>query len=65
MLFRSLEQRADDREEIVAPRLQAYDKQTEPLVAYYKRLGRLHTVDASKSVPDVMRTIGDIVIAAI
>jgi adenylate kinase len=60
-----LEQRADDREEIVAPRLQAYDRQTAPLVAYYKRLGRLHTVDASKSVSDVMRTIGDIVIAAI
>ena len=56
-----LEQRADDREEIVAPRLQAYERQTAPLVAYYKRLGRLHTVDASKSVPDVMCTISEIV----
>ena len=46
-------QRPDDREEIVAPRLQAYHKQTEPLVAYYKRLGLLHEVDASKSVEDV------------
>jgi len=46
-------QRPDDREEIVAPRLQAYHKQTEPLVAYYRRLGLLHDVDASKIVEEV------------
>jgi adenylate kinase len=56
-----LEQRPDDREEIVAPRLQAYEKQTEPLVAYYRRLGRLHEVDASQSVTDVARRVMDIV----
>jgi adenylate kinase len=60
-----LEQRPDDREEIVAPRLQAYAKQTAPLVAYYKRLGRLHSVDASKSVPEVTRRINEIVCAAL
>jgi adenylate kinase len=59
-----LEQRPDDREEIVAPRLQAYERQTAPLVAYYKRLGRLHTVDASQRVPDVMRRINEIVCGA-
>jgi len=48
-----LEQRLDDREEIVGPRLQAYERQTAPLVAYYRRLGRLHDVDASKSVEEV------------
>jgi adenylate kinase len=56
-----LEQRADDREEIVAPRLQAYEKQTAPLVAYYRRLGRLHEVDASQSVADVARQVIEIV----
>jgi adenylate kinase len=50
-------QRPDDREEIVAPRLHAYHKQTEPLVAYYKRLGLLHDVDASKSVEEVEQHI--------
>jgi adenylate kinase len=50
-------QRPDDREEIVAPRLQAYHKQTEPLVAYYKRLGLLHDVDASKSVEEVEQQV--------
>jgi adenylate kinase len=59
-----LEQRPDDREEIVAPRLQAYEKQTAPLVAYYRRLGRLHEVDASQSVADVARQVIEIVYKA-
>jgi adenylate kinase len=59
-----LEQRPDDREEIVAPRLQAYEKQTAPLVAYYRRLGRLHTVDAAKSVEEVTQQVLDIVCKA-
>jgi adenylate kinase len=50
-------QRPDDREEIVAPRLRAYEKQTSPLVAYYKRLGLLHDVDASRSVDEVKQQI--------
>jgi len=50
-------QRPDDREEIVAPRLRAYEKQTSPLVAYYRRLGLLHDVDASKSVDEVEQQI--------
>ena len=52
-----LVQRPDDREEIVAPRLQAYHKQTEPLVAYYRRLGLLQDVDASKDVEDVEQQV--------
>jgi len=56
-----LEQRPDDREEIVGPRLQAYEKQTEPLVSYYRRLGRLHDVDASKSVEEVKQRVLEIV----
>ena len=59
-----LEHRPDDREEIVAPRLQAYEKQTAPLVTYYRRLGRLHTVDASQGVGDVTRQVLDIVCKA-
>jgi adenylate kinase len=56
-----LAQRPDDREEIVGPRLQAYEKQTEPLVSYYRRLGRLHDVDASKSVDEVKQRVLEIV----
>jgi adenylate kinase len=56
-----LEQRPDDREEVVGPRLEAYEKQTAPLVAYYQRLGRLREVDATKSVGEVSRKVLEIV----
>ena len=56
-----LEQRPDDREEIVGPRLVAYEKQTAPLAAYYRRLGRLRDIDASKSVEEVGKSILDFV----
>lgn len=56
-----LEQRPDDREEIVAPRLAAYARQTAPLVAYYRRLGRLHDVDAAQPVEEVTRRVLEIV----
>jgi adenylate kinase len=52
-----LVQRPDDRQEIVAPRLQAYEKQTAPLVKYYRRLGLLHDVDAAKSVEEVSQQV--------
>jgi adenylate kinase len=56
-----LAQRPDDREEIVTPRLQAYEQLTEPLVSYYRRLGRLHDVDASKSIDEVKKRVLEIV----
>ena len=49
--------RPDDREEVVAPRLHAYEKQTAPLVSYYRRLGALEDIDASKSVEEVEQQI--------
>jgi adenylate kinase len=52
-----LMQRVDDTEEVIAPRLAAYQKQTAPLVAYYKRLGLLHQVDAAKSVDEVKQQV--------
>lgn len=52
-----LEQRPDDREEVIRQRLHAYEKQTAPLVSYYRRLGFLHEVDASKSVGEVEQEI--------
>ncbi|HMD39501.1 MAG TPA: adenylate kinase [Candidatus Acidoferrum sp.] len=52
-----LVQRPDDREEIVGPRLKAYEKQTAPLVAYYTRLGLLYDVDAAKSVEEVEQAV--------
>ncbi len=53
----ALTQRPDDREEVVGPRLNAYEKQTAPLVTYYRRLGSLYDVDARKSVEEVRQDI--------
>lgn len=54
-------QRPDDREEVISPRLNAYHKLTAPLVSYYRRLGLLHEIDASKSVEEVEEEIGQAV----
>jgi adenylate kinase len=54
-------QRPDDREEVVAPRLNAYEKQTAPLVQYYRRYGALHDVNANRKVEEVQREIFQLV----
>jgi adenylate kinase len=53
--------RPDDREEVVAPRLNAYEKLTAPLVQYYRRFGALHDIDANRSVEEVRREISQLV----
>ena len=50
-------QRLDDSEEVISPRLRVYERQTSPLVAYYKRLGLLYAVDAAKSVEEVKQQV--------
>ena len=50
-------QRPDDREEVISQRLHAYQKLTAPLVSYYRRLGFLHEIDASKSMEEVEQEI--------
>jgi adenylate kinase len=52
-----LVQRPDDREEVIGPRLQAYERLTAPLAAYYRRLGLLHDIDATRSVEEVGRQV--------
>lgn len=55
-----LVQRQDDREEVIAPRLAAYEKQTAPLVAYYRSRGVLEDVDGAASVDEVARQVLEI-----
>jgi len=45
--------RPDDSEEVIAPRLKAYETQTLPLVEYYTRSGRLRQVDGAAPVEQV------------
>ena len=46
--------RRDDREEVISERLKAYERQTLPLVEYYRQQGRLHEVDGTRPMETVM-----------
>jgi len=50
-------QREDDRAETVVKRLEVYDRQTRPLVEYYRSAGKLVKIDALASVPRVAEQI--------
>jgi adenylate kinase len=55
-----LVQRPDDRPEVIRERLAAYERQTMPLVGYYKALGVLETIDAAADVTDVAKSLAGI-----
>jgi adenylate kinase len=52
-----LEQRADDREEIVLRRLDEYDAMTAALLPFYEKLGLLRRVDGVGSLDEVTQRI--------
>ena len=49
--------RKDDNKETVKERLTVYSKQTEPLVEYYSKQGKLVTLDGDKSIDEVFSEI--------
>jgi len=49
--------RPDDREEVIRERLAAYDRQTKPLVEYYRSRGALREVDGMAAPGDVTRKV--------
>jgi adenylate kinase len=55
-----LSQRSDQAENIVRDRLVIYHKQTEPLLAYYKREGRLIVIDGTPPIPQVTENINKV-----
>jgi adenylate kinase len=46
-------QREDDNEETISSRLDVYREQTEPVVGFYKKRGKLKTVDAEGPIEEV------------
>ena len=50
-------QRPDDNEETISRRLEVYEAQTQPLIAYYKERGLLRTVDANGTPDEVFGRI--------
>lgn len=55
--------RADDNEDAVKTRLEAYHAQTAPLIDYYKKAGLLRTVDGMAAIDEVSRQIDELVAA--
>ena len=53
----SLIRRVDDDEETVSKRLETYHRQTEPLIEYYGRKGKLVKVNGEGSIGDVSREL--------
>jgi adenylate kinase len=49
--------RADDRRETVAARLEAYHRQTAPILPHYAAQGRLHEVDGMEDIDTVAAQI--------
>jgi adenylate kinase len=58
-------QRKDDEESTVRERLEIYDRQTQPLIRYYKDKNLLSVVDGTKAINDVFMNICEILGSAI
>lgn len=56
-----LDHRADDNEESVKTRLDTYSTNTEPLLNYYSKSGRLKKVDGTGNVEDIYKEIEGLV----
>lgn len=54
---REVEQRADDDPEAVATRLQAYRKQTAPVLDWYEARKLVHRIPAIGSIPDIAERV--------
>ena len=58
---RNLEKRADDNEEIAIKRYQTYEKSTEPVIEYYKKLNLLKVINGERSIDQINKEISDII----
>lgn len=61
----TLQHRSDDNEQTVKKRLQVYEQQTAPLVAYYRAQGKLRTVRGVGAIKDIFKNLSDIIEAQI
>ena len=55
------EKRPDDNKEIAIKRFETYEKSTEPVIEYYKKLNLLKVVDGERSIDQINKEISDII----
>ncbi|REJ79507.1 MAG: nucleoside monophosphate kinase [Acidobacteria bacterium] len=56
-----LEQRSDDTEEKVKVRLETYEENTKPLLAYYRKSGRLETVNGDRDAEAIYKELESLI----
>ncbi|MCS6999403.1 MAG: adenylate kinase [Bacteroidota bacterium] len=54
--------RSDDTEAVIRERLRVYREQTAPVLEYYARQGKLHTVDGNAPIEDVYSSLAELII---
>ncbi len=57
----NIEKRSDDIEEIAIKRFETYEKSTEPVIEYYKKLNLLKVVDGERPIDQINNEISDII----
>tara|TARA_B100000963_G_C22635659_1_gene677471 strand:- start:25 stop:591 length:567 start_codon:yes stop_codon:yes gene_type:complete len=58
---RAIEKRADDIEEIAVKRYETYEKSTEPVIEYYKKMDLLKVIDGERPIDQINKEISDII----
>ncbi len=58
---RTQEKRPDDNEQIAIKRYETYERSTEPVIEYYKRLNLLKVIDGERSIDQINKEISDII----
>ena len=58
---RTQEKRPDDNENIAIKRFETYEKSTEPVIEYYKKLNLLKVVDGERPINQINNEISDII----
>jgi len=56
-----VDQRSDDRPEIIAHRIDVFLEQTAPLIDYYRRQSKLKLIDGTRPPDEVAAAIGEVV----
>ena len=57
----SLEKRLDDNSKIAVKRYETYEKSTEPVIEYYKKMNILKVIDGERSIDQINKEISDII----
>ena len=58
---KTIEKRSDDSEELAVKRYKTYEKSTEPVIEYYKKLNLLKVIDGERTIDQINKEISDII----